>query len=155
MTGPSSVPDVLIQQFDGRAVDDVRYTPHSPNGYGAQLPASTIAELGAILGAQGAERNALTALLQRFQAVTVKAHIEALPEIIQLLSDLHGQTLNRLIQEVQALPVVTAPASGNGNGSMFTRFTGLQSASQPVISYVNLESVLRLLTAAAQRQTGR
>jgi hypothetical protein len=117
-----------------------RYTPVAPTGLGGQITGAQLAELGAILGAAGAEKGATTALLHAWQQMAIKFAVEGFPAVMAQMDELIRARVMRAIQEIKALPVVpyTVPTS------MGDRWKGIVP---PTYNYVNQEQVLRVLFA--------
>lgn len=102
-----------------------------------------LAEIGAMLGALGAEKGAATAILHMMQGATIKAFVDILPELLDKIASMNKTRFNTLMQQVQALPEVGAPAPG-----FFARLAG------PInTGYVSKAAVLQLIAVAMERPT--
>lgn len=119
----------------------VRTIPMSPHGTnGLQLGASEAVELGSILGAMGLERGAVASLVEDLQRVTMTAHLNALPLILDRLREANKARINRLIQQIQLLPEMSAVNQG-----VWSKIT---TAPGALTSTVSRQQVLDALNAA-------
>lgn len=133
---PSDMVEVQ-RGYDLPAVGDVRLTtPHPLGGRATQVDGIKMAELGALVGARGAEKGAMTSLLQELQAATLQSWITHLPSILGKFRNWEVARLNRLMQRVRSLPEAAPPPG------ILSRVTGV--AGTPV-SLVSRDQVLQLI----------
>lgn len=124
---------------------EVRVTPQHPLGGDMnKVDALQMAELGALIGAMGAEKGAMTSLLQSLQAATIQAWITHLPELLSKMREWERARFNRLMQAIQALP--EAPIYQQG---FLSRLTATVPPPQ-TNSYVDRAEVLRLVAVAME-----
>lgn len=131
--------DLVHTQGGGspESVGDVRLTtPHPLGGNSTQIDGIKMAELGALVGARGAEKGAMTSLLQELQAATLQSWITHLPSILSKFRGWEVARLNRLMQRVRSLPEAAPPPG------ILSRVAG--TAGVPV-SLVSREQVLQLI----------
>lgn len=91
-----------------------RVVPLPPLGnHGVELSAAEAMEMGALMGALGLEKGALSDLVQELQRVNMTAQLQALPLILDLMKRANDARLNRLVQTVRALPETRVTTIGH------------------------------------------
>lgn len=126
----------------------VRTLATGPNGNnGTQVSAALALELGAMLGAIGVEQGAVAALIEFLQQITMTTHLQALPTILDKIKDANKARLNRLIQQVQLLPEMSAVNQG-----VWSKIT---TAPGQLASTVSRDAVKNLLVAAMNEPMNR
>jgi hypothetical protein len=141
VTTPIALPEV---QFAGD--QSVRLTPTAPMGLGSSISGEQIAEIGAMIGAMDGEKGATIGLLHLLQAITIKSHVEALPQILAKVQELVAAQVNRAMQEIQAMPGYEIPRNPPGALARLSNTT-----TGPTDTYISKDQVLRLLAVAMRR----
>lgn len=122
---------------------EIRYVPTGPLGNDpSSINAAQLAELGAQLGAQGAEKGATIALFQELQSATIQVFLTQMPNLMAKMREWELKRFQRLLEIVRTLP--EAPI----NQGLLARVMG---PVQPQLnSYVDRNQVLQAIAALMQ-----
>lgn len=121
---------------------DVRVTSQAPHGGNmTKVDAIQVAELGALMGALGAERGAMTHLFQEFQSATIQTWMTHMPSLLNRIREWERARFNRLIQAVRAMP------EANVQGLMSRLMANPNTSPR---SLVDREQVIQLIVAVME-----
>lgn len=137
--------DLVALSREIRAGLAAKVTAVHPNGYGPQLSATQLAELGAVLGARGLQKSAVVGLLHTIQEVAVKTVVEMAPTLLSKMDELDKSKFHVAIQQIMALPTLPVPTQ---IPTTMQRFAG---TPLPTVDYISRDAVLQLLQLVAER----
>lgn len=120
----------------------VRIMPPPPGGGRPALSAVALADLGAMAGAHGLERGAVTKLLNLVQTNSAQTAIALMPHLFELIKDANHARINRITQAIRVLPQVPVPQPTGVRAMLGV------APLLPQQAYVSLDAVIAILAAA-------